>query len=184
MALFTIWEAVQLALTVIVVGFIFSAHIRKPVTELEDYLTSNIWTDIKYAAIVAAPAVVLHELMHKFVALGYGFSAHYVASWWGLAIGAFLKVIGSGFIFFLPGYVSIQGLGTAMQFGLTALAGPLTNLILFLVSWIVVERGLMPKYAHLWATSKQINLWLFAFNMLPIPGLDGFKFYVSLFSLF
>lgn len=184
MALFTIWEIVQIALTVVVVGFIFSSHIRKPRTELEDYLTANIWTDIKYAAIVAAPAVVLHELMHKFVALGYGFSAHYVASWWGLAIGAFLKIIGSGFIFFLPGYVSIQGFGTALQFGLTALAGPLTNLILFLVSWIVVEKGLMPKYAHLWATSKQINLWLFAFNMLPIPGLDGFKFYISLFEIF
>ncbi len=184
MALFTIWEVVQIALTVVIVGFIFSSRIRKPRTELEEYLTTNIWTDIKYAALAAAPAVVLHELMHKFIALGYGFSAHYVASWWGLAIGAFLKIIGSGFIFFLPGYVSIQGFGTALQFGLTALAGPLTNLILFLVSWIVVERNLMPRYSHLWATSKQINLWLFAFNMLPIPGLDGFKFYVSLFSLF
>ncbi|MBI4095812.1 MAG: hypothetical protein HY438_03065 [DPANN group archaeon] len=184
MPLFTIWEILQIAITIVVVGFIFSAHIRKPRTELEDYLTINIWEDIKYAAIVAAPAVILHELMHKFVALGYGFSAHYVASWWGLAIGALLKIIGSGFIFFLPGYVSISGMGTAWQFGLTALAGPLTNLILFLISWIILERGLMPKYAHLWATSKQINLWLFAFNMLPIPGLDGLTFYLGLLSLF
>ncbi len=185
MPLFTIWEIVQIVLTVVIVGFIFSSHIKKPRTELEhylDYIKSGPWEDIKYAALAAAPAVVLHELMHKFIAFGYGFSAHYVASWWGLAIGAFLKIIGSGFIFFLPGYVSIQGFGTALQFGLTALAGPLTNLILFLVSWIVVERNLMPRHSQLWATSKQINLWLFAFNMLPIPGLDGFKFYVSLFE--
>ncbi len=180
MALFTIWEIVQIAITVAVVGFIFSSHVRKPQAELEEVLKADFLSDIKYAVVVAAPAVVLHELLHKFVALFYGFSAHYVASWWGLAIGAFFKLIGSGFIFFLPGYVSISGFGTPLQFGLVALAGPLTNLTLFLVSWVVVEKNLMPRHAHLWATSKQINLWLFAFNMLPIPGLDGFKFYFSL----
>ncbi len=180
MPLFTVWEIVQIIITVIAVGFIFSGYVKRPRTEFES-IEPDLLEDFKNGVIVAAPAVILHELMHKFTALFYGFSAHYVASWWGLAIGAVLKLVGSGFIFFLPGYVSISGTGSSLQFGLVALAGPLTNLVLFLLSWLFMEKNILTKYWHIWALSKQINLWLFAFNMLPIPGLDGFKFYASFF---
>ena len=174
MVLFTIWEIAQIAITVVVVGFIFSSHIRKPRTELEDFISNNLWDDIKYAAIAAAPAVVLHELMHKFVAISYGFSAHYVASWWGLAIGAILKIVGSRFIFFLPGYVSIQGLGTALQFGLTALAGPLTNLVIgfFFLGVTTFSAGMIQT---IFLIGSQINFYLGFFNMLPLFVLDGKK---------
>ena len=31
---------------------------------------------------------------------------------------------------------------------------------------------------------KQINMFLFILNMIPIPGFDGFNFFISLFKAF
>ncbi|MGB9675235.1 MAG: hypothetical protein ACP5IJ_02820 [Candidatus Nanoarchaeia archaeon] len=187
----TIWEVIQIIVTIIAVGFIFS-----PLPfinfEIYDELGNSdknrkrkiVLKMIGFGAAVAAPAVILHELAHKLLALHFGFSATYFASWWGLSIGIFLKLLSSNFIFFVPGYVSISGIGTPIQFGLVALAGPITNLILFLIFTIFLSLNIAPKYQVIWALSKRINLWLFIFNMLPIPGLDGFKFYTSLLQTF
>jgi Zn-dependent protease len=142
---------------------------------------NHVLQDLKFAIAVAAPAVIFHELAHKFLALYYGFSATYVASWWGLGIGLMLRFLAPGWIFFIPGYVSISGLGTHLQYGLTAIAGPLTNLILFGIFWLLLKKDIAPKYSAIWHIAKQINLWLFVFNMLPIPGMDGFSFYSSFF---
>ena len=144
---------------------------------MEEGWQRKLWN----AVLIAAPAVLFHEFGHKFLALTFGFAATYAASLWGLAIGVFLKLISSPFIFFIPGYVAISGAGTQLQFGLVALIGPLVNLILFLIFSVIEKYHLLSEYSHIIRASKQINLWLFIFNMLPIPGLDGFKFYVSLF---
>ena len=182
---FAIWEIIQLVITIVAVGIIFSTPIhRRPTDELEGEHKSNLWNEIKFGIAIAAPAVILHELAHKFLALGYGFSATYVASWFGLGIGIFLKFLAPGFIFFIPGYVSIIGMGTGLQFALVAIAGPLTNLALFLIFWYMEKYSIMHKYHFVWHTGKTINLWLFIFNMLPIPGIDGFKFYLNLWQAF
>jgi Zn-dependent protease len=179
---FTLWEIIQIIITILAVGVIFSGLIKRPQT-YEDMLAgkTHVLQDLKFAIAVAAPAVIFHELAHKFLALYYGFSATYSASWWGLGIGLMLRFLAPGWIFFIPGYVSISGLGTHLQYGLTALAGPLTNLILFGIFWLLLQKNITPKYSAIWHIAKQINLWLFVFNMLPIPGLDGFSFYSSFF---
>lgn len=188
--MFTLWEIIQIVITIFAVGFIFSGiaprrHSLLLVNgeELElsqESGTSALIKEIKFGAAIAAPAVIFHELAHKFLALAYGFSATYIASWWGLSIGVLLKLFSPGFIFFIPGYVSISGLGTAVQYGLVSIVGPATNLFLFLLFWLFCEKNIAAKYAKIWHVSKQINLWLFVFNMLPIPGLDGFKFYATI----
>jgi len=185
--LFTIWEIVQLAITIVALGFIFSGQIKAPHTESDfglDFGNFGInWTDVKYAAMIAAPAVLLHELGHKFVALDFGFDAAYQASFWGLGLGIIMRLFMPALMFFIPGYVSIGGVGSAFDFGLVALAGPLVNLALFGICALALNQGWAPKYDRIFYLSKQINLWLFIFNMLPIPGIDGFKFYSGLFSL-
>ena len=186
--LFNLWEIIQIIITILALGFIFSGHFKKPKTSLEELMSAYKgkfnWIDIKYAALITAPAVILHELSHKFVALGYGFDATYAMSLWGLSLGVILRLFGSSFIFFIPGYVAISGYGTQLQFALIAVAGPLTNLALFGISSWLLNSNKYPKYAHAFALSKIINFWLFVFNMLPIPGFDGFKVYSGLFKYF
>jgi len=75
-----------------------------------------------------------------------------------------------------PGYVEISGNVSPFLSVVTAAAGPLTNLLLFGVSyWVLETRRLTRNQAVLFYLSKQINLWLFIFNMIPIPPLDGSK---------
>jgi len=176
---FGITEIVEIAVTILAVGYIFSGFLKKPRYEFElDYDKRFFdWEDIKYSALITAPAVIFHELAHKFVALSFGYQAVYHASYFGLALGAFLRMMSSSFIFFIPGYVSILGNGSPGTFGLVALAGPLTNLALFGLAHYALEKDLFPKYGRILFLTKKINMWLFIFNMLPIPGFDGFKVY-------
>src|SRR3972149_720394 len=120
---FTIWEIIQIFITIVAIGFIFSNIMRRP--HVIDDLTLKVkpwWHELKFGIAAAAPAVILHELAHKFLALSYGFKATYFASWWGLSIGVAMKLFIPGFVFFIPGYVAISGVGTHLQFALVSLA--------------------------------------------------------------
>jgi len=189
--LFTLWEVVQIAITIAALGFIFSGTFRAPKTESEIdlYTEKPNWfsqfnlEDLKYAAMIAAPAVIFHELGHKFLALSYGFTAIYNASFWGLGLGIVMRLFSPGLLFFIPGYVSMSGIGSTFDFGLVALMGPIINLIIFGICTLALNQGWAPKYDRIFYLSKQINLWLLIFNMLPIPGMDGFQFYRGLYSL-
>ena len=68
---------------------------------------------------------------------------------------------------------------------LTALSGPLTNLLLFFLAGYILnnKRKLTRNQAIALYMTKQINFFLFIFNMLPIPPLDGSKVFGSLFKL-
>ncbi len=180
--LFGLSEIVQIVVTILALGFIFSER-KVVITEFGRELSEGWQRQLKNAILIAAPAVLLHEFAHKFLALYFGFAATYAASLWGLALGVALKFFGSPFIFFIPGYVSIAGYGTQLNFGLVALAGPIMNLVLFLAFYLILKYNLLVDYNYLIYPSKQINMWLLIFNMLPIPGLDGWKFYSSLYNL-
>ncbi len=183
--IFTIREILEIIITILALGYIFSIFIKRE-KSYEDELFSNRffdWEDIKYSAIITAPAIILHELGHKFVALGLGYQAIYHMSTFGLTIGIFLRLIGSGFLFFIPGYVSVSALTTPLEMSMIAFAGPLINLILFLTTTILLKYNLYPKYTRALLLTKQINLWLFILNMIPFPGFDGYKVFYGLFKL-
>lgn len=176
--MFTLIEIIELAITVFALGYIFSGFIQKPTDPIRAFLKSRElfdWEDTKYSAMIVAPAVILHELGHKFVGLALGYASTFHASYFGLAIGAFLRIIGSPFIFFVPGYVSISNVGVPIHFAWIALAGPLVNLALYFISWGLFESSRYPKWNRVLWISKQINLLLFAFNMIPFGFFDGAK---------
>lgn len=178
MVLIGIEEILNLLIMTIAVGYIFSGYVKKPRTEFETpYGKIGFdWGEFKTALYVAAPAVVLHELAHKFVAIAFGLSAVFKSFWQGLVLGIFLKAINSPLIILAPGYVEITGDVSPLLSAVTAAAGPLTNLLLFGIShWVLETRKLSRNQAVLFYLSKQINLWLFIFNMIPIPPLDGSK---------
>jgi Zn-dependent protease len=184
---FTIRELIDLVIVTIALGYIFSAYIQRPRTELElVYPKLGLsWKDFKFAMIVTAPAVIFHELAHKFVALAVGLTATFKAWYAGLGIGVFLRIIGSPLIILAPGYVQISSTASDLAIFLTAFSGPLTNLLLFFIAGYILThaRKLTRNQAVTLYMTKQINFFLFIFNMLPIPPLDGSKVFGTLFKL-
>ena len=73
------------------------------------------------------------------------------------------------------------------SYAIVALAGPVANLIMALIFALPIRLGLataspgfsigsfaLPSFYQLCFIGVQINLLLFAFNLMPIPPLDGF----------
>jgi len=185
MPFFTFLEIFDIVAMTLIVGYIFSGMFKRPVPEdydpLKHFKPGFDFNDLRFAALVTAPAIILHELGHKFVALGFGLEAQFQAAYFFLALGLILKLMNFPFIFFVPAYVSIFGQATALESSLVAFAGPFVNLVLWLGSLLILNQKLFPKKYHaaLFLTSR-INMFLFIFNMLPIPGFDGSKVFSGL----
>ncbi len=184
MAFFTFLEIVYLVILTLSIGFIFTGFIRDP-SHKQPYRLKFNWQDFKFALLVSAPGIVLHELAHKFVAILFGLTANFFIFWSGLGIAIFLKLISSPFILVAPGYVLIEGMPTEIQSILTSFAGPLVNLLFFLSAAFILNKAkkLSRRQAITLYLTKKINLFLFIFNMIPIPPLDGSKVIFGLFKL-
>lgn len=186
--MFTISEIIYFIVLTAGIGYIFTGYIRKPTSavyrigfkkyrfNLQDFL---------FSIIIVAPAIILHELAHKFTAMFYGLQANFYIFWQGLGLGIFLKLIHSPFLIIAPGYVLISQGATTQQNILIAFAGPAINLILFLAAGFILKHStkLTRTQAVALYLTKQINLLLFIFNMLPIPPLDGSKVFGGLIKL-
>ena len=193
--MFTLTEIIEILITSIAVSYIFTAFI--PITRSSnpfEYVKSLYkpidWQQFKTAAIIGVPAVLIHELFHKFASLIMGIPAHYTIGTFfgipggGLLIGIVLRLANSSFIFFAPGYVSILGSPTPVQLFVIAFAGPLANILLFIGATMLLKYGKVDKkYIPIIYLTKRINLWLFIFNMLPIPPLDGSKVLIGLYYM-
>ncbi|MBI5391636.1 hypothetical protein HZB00_01405 [Candidatus Woesearchaeota archaeon] len=172
--IFSLIEIVYLGITVLAVGFILSGmlHLSRDPLKLSRLFE---WENIKIAMLAAAPGIILHELMHKFTAMGFGLRAMYEIWPTGLLIGAILRIVNAGFMLLAPGYVVFSG-ASPIQTTLIALAGPLTNGMLWGIAYVALRRKDLSIRAILILTAtKEINKWLFIFNVIPIPPLDGFK---------
>lgn len=185
MALLTLGEILDLVLMTLFVGYIFSDAIpfrREDYDPLLHYSSGFDFEGFKIAVMATAPAVILHELAHKFVALGFGMNAVFNAFYRDttyLIFGIFAvvsKYAGLPFVFLVPGFVRISGNGTHLQYALTAFAGPCLNLFLWLGSAYLLKTGkYKKKHFLLLLLTRKINMFLFIFNMIPIPGFDGFS---------
>lgn len=190
MALVSIWELLDILIMTLGVGYIFSGSFKKPVSYHDPVAYYRQLSfgfnreDFKHAVILTAPAVILHELMHKFVALAFGMTAVFHAAYGWLGFGILMKVLNFGFIFFVPGYVAINGPGTTLQYTLTAFAGPFTNFLLWITPAMLIRYNKVSKkhYALAFMTSK-INMFLFIFNMIPLPLFDGGKVFGGLIKM-
>ncbi len=169
--MFALIELIEILITIGAVSFIIMPYVKTKGRELRPVI------------IIATLSIVFHELAHKFVAMGFGFIAVYHANIWGLTIGVMLRLLGLP-LFFIPAYVSITGGTNVLGFTLTALAGPLTNLSIYLISFIMLryysDRDFVYNNAQSIYALMNINKWLTIFNLLPIPGTDGFHVINSL----
>ena len=181
-------EIIDIIIMTLAIGYIFSTFIKRQPEEDYDpikfYQKNKIWEDIKFGTIIAAPAIVLHELAHKFVAMSFGAVAtlHAPINWYVLII--ILRILRFPLIFFVGGYVTHTPL-LPLQSSLVSIAGPLTNIVLFLILTSLIKFNLVNrKYYRIVGISAKINIFLAAFNMIPIPGFDGYNFIRSLITYF
>jgi Zn-dependent protease len=194
--LFSLKEIIDIVLMTLIIGFIFKDLFpRRPKQEVIlpegfDPLSRKRfnWHDFWFAAAIVAPSIILHEFGHKFAALYAGLSAEFNAAYTWLAIGLILKLLNFGFIFFVPAYVSISGVGNALQLFGVAFAGPAINLLLWLACASALKsrklrRKIKGDFYHVIYLTGRINMFLFIFNMLPIPGFDGWSVYSHLFKV-
>lgn len=181
MPFFTLIELFYLLVLVLSIGYIFTSFIKDPTRY---YSFGFNWQDFKFALLVAAPGIVIHELLHKFTAIFFGLSANFYIFWAGLGIAVFLKLISSPFLLIAPGYVAISGNATQLQSTLISFAGPFANLLIWFIAYLILNsaKRLSRQQAVLLYLTKKINLTLFIFNMIPIPPLDGFKVFYGLFT--
>ncbi len=130
-----------------------------------------------YSLLVSFLAVfsgfVFHEMGHKFVAQKYGCWAEFRAFPRGILMALLFSLL--GFVFAAPGAVMISGRINQEQNAKISMAGPVVNLgigfslipVIMLVTYAPV-----PIAAY---SVASINFLLAAFNLLPIPPLDGSK---------
>lgn len=133
------------------------------------------WDNMKFAMLIIAPAIILHELGHKFMAMSYGLEAQFYAAYMWLGLALLLRLMGSRFLFIVPAYVSYPATGSIMQSSLIALAGPAVNFALFAIAWFILKTQdkLKPQVKAILILTKNINMFLAIFNMIPIRPFDG-----------
>ncbi len=164
-------ELLDVLITVAVLGYIFKDIVREK------------WFGFYQSVIAVSPAIVLHELGHKFVAMAFGLSTELHASYFGLLIGIVLKAVSSPILFFIPAYVTIGAGATSMQNMLIAFVGPGINGLIWLICKQLRKRRLKMRTYVILTISQKINGFLFIFNMIPIPPFDGFTVFSSLLKL-
>ena len=158
-------------------GYIFSnVLIKKPQGDYDPltfYQKNQQWENIKHAAMITAPAVVFHELAHKFTAMFFGAQATLHAPYGWYMIIILLKMMNFPLLFFVGGYVTHTPL-PALPSALVAISGIATNIALWLAAKACVQYKLVhQKWYSILIPLGKINLFLAIFNMIPIPGFDG-----------
>ncbi len=162
-------EIRDLSIAWLVLGFCFSFR----------YLFSGLGafaTFLVVALIGIGTGFVFHELSHKLVAQKFGYLAEFRLWKIGLIIALASAIISLGqLLFFAPGAVYVSSYSRSHEQGLIAAAGPLANIILAALFYALSFSSGFLSLIGEWGFI--INLWLAAFNLLPIPPLDGRKIY-------
>jgi len=121
---------------------------------------------------------VLHELAHRYFARWYGCQSGFRIWPAGLGLALVMAILSRGrFIFAAPDAVYIvprSSFGiTRRGNGVIAISGAIANLILALVFVLVSTLGGLAEDAGYYGAT--VNLWLAAFNLIPLPQFDGAK---------
>ncbi len=152
-------------------AFMFSGGILGALSDPFAFLVYGV-----LALITFTPGFLIHEIAHKIQARKYGCWAEFRASPSGLRIGVLLAAI-IGIVLMAPGAVMVAGNTTREQFGKVALAGPVSNVVLWCIGLASAVAfggggGIVDDVIYYWMWANGI---LGALNMLPFGPLDGKK---------
>jgi Zn-dependent protease len=168
---FTFTEIRDLVISAIVLGFIFS---------FRNWSFDNLLLSIA----IVGPALILHELAHKFMAQRYNLLAAYVIWPTGIILSLLITIMTNGAVLFAAlGAVMISSVYhtrvgyrfiglTGEEMGKISWVGPMTNIGLAILCYI-----LHPLNPVVFSQAAFINLIIAIFNCLPFPPLDGVKIF-------
>jgi Zn-dependent protease len=168
-------ELRDLGVAWLALGLAFAIFFERGGSEFVSLLTrGGLAAALVVSLLTAGLGFLVHELAHKVVAVRFGQVAEFRADYGML----FLAVVSAlaGFIFAAPGAVYHRGVLSDREHGLIALAGPAVNLGLAVVFVPVLVAGALAGSEFVGLVGSRglaINLFLAAFNMLPIGALDG-----------
>lgn len=120
---------------------------------------------------------MIHEFAHKFVAQRYGMYAHFRMTMQGYYLSAV------AILFAIPifgtGVMAVGGVSDVDDYAKSTVAGPLSNLIVAGLLFIIAEILAITTGALAYPVDfiifygMLLNSFLGLFNMIPIPGFDG-----------
>ena len=112
---------------------------------------------------------------HKIVAQRYGCWAEFRAWTFGLLMAVISGF--AGFLFAAPGAVYIRGYLSKEDNGKVSAAGPLMNIVVasLLLPVLIFFPGIILELGTLLWMICFLNSFIGAFNMIPVPPLDGSK---------
>jgi Zn-dependent protease len=139
-------------------------------------LSSVLFDLLVLTLFVVGSSFVLHELLHKFTAQHFGFWSEFRVNYATLALSIVFAFV-APIVIAAPGATMIYGPSiTKRQNGIISAAGPLLNLALgglYLLLYVLTPPGSLFNFFGYYGFF--INVWLSAFNLLPIGPLDGRK---------
>jgi Zn-dependent protease len=162
-------------------GVSFAFYLAFSGVSLSNVSLEDILVTLTVPLLVVGSSFVLHELLHKYTAQHFGFWSEFRANYVTLGLSILFAYV-THIVFAAPGATMIYGPTiTKRQNGIISAAGPLLNLALgglYLLLYLLTLSLLTPlggllNYVGLYGFA--INIWLSAFNLLPIGPLDGRK---------
>lgn len=203
----SIFEVLDVVIMSVMIGYLLNGLFPRP--RAPDHFLKNVTpgfhlerlSNFWYTVLLVAPAIVLHELGHKFTAMSFGAEAtfHAACSVQNALAGQLLtgpcmlmlgmmglKFIGINLFFFVPAYVSIPVALPVWQDFLISIAGPLINGLCWIGAYAFIKYAKKPtqEQVRFAALFKRINGFFFIFNLIPIPGFDGYHAVRSLIMMF
>ncbi len=125
--------------------------------------------------IVFTLSFLLHEIAHKLSAQHYGLWAEFRLTLWGAIITLISMLPLPFFKIISPGAVMIAGSVTGREAGKTALAGPLTNIVISTICTAVLIVTQNTFYGAIPFFGAWINAIIAVFNLIPYGIMDGLK---------
>ena len=118
---------------------------------------------------------LLHEIAHKLSAQHYGLWAEFRLTLWGAIITLVSMLPLPFFKIISPGAVMIGGSVTEKKAGKTALAGPLTNIVISTICTTALIVTQNTFYGAIPFFGAWINSIIAVFNLIPFGIMDGLK---------
>lgn len=178
---FNISEIRSIAITILFLTFIVAFNDGNGEFQMSQWLANFLlWF------IIITISVIVKQIGHRLVGLLYGFRVEYKIWWYGLMFGVLIAFVTRGHVWVLvPGGIMIHIMkfhrlgwfryGTNYRaFSIIALFGPLANIFFAtFVKTLQIWFHLFPAESAIVDKLFLFNLAFAAYNLLPIPPLDG-----------